>query len=42
MGKDSYLLFGTFVTRLSDAQADSPIVESRMQPFAYFGYSIAY
>jgi len=42
VGKDSYLLFGTFVTRLSDAQADSPIVESRMQPFAYFGYSIAY
>jgi outer membrane protein len=42
VGKDSYLLFGTFLTRLSDEQADSPIVETRMQPFAYFGYSIAY
>lgn len=42
VGKDSYVLFGTFVTRLSDEQADSPIVETRMQPFAYLGYSIAY
>lgn len=41
-GKDSYVLFGTSVTRLSDQQADSPIVETRMQPFAYLGYSIAY
>jgi len=42
VSKDSYLLFGAFVTRLSDEQADSPIVETRMQPFAYLGYSIAY
>lgn len=42
VGKDSFLLFGTAVTRLSDEQANSPIVETRMQPFAYFGYSIAY
>ncbi|OYY49227.1 MAG: MltA-interacting MipA [Methylophilales bacterium 28-44-11] len=42
VGKDSYLLFGTSVTRLGDEQANSPIVETRMQPFAYFGYSIAY
>jgi MipA family protein len=42
VGNDSYLLFGTFLTRLSDAQANSPIVETRTQPFAYFGYSIAY
>ncbi len=42
VGKDSYVLFGTSVTRLSDEQADSPIVETRMQPFAYLGYSIAY
>jgi MipA family protein len=42
VSKDNYLLFGTFLTRLSDEQAYSPIVETRMQPFAYFGYSIAY
>jgi outer membrane protein len=42
VSKDSYLLFGTFVTRLSNEQADSPIAETRMQPFAYVGYSIAY
>lgn len=42
VGKDSYVLFGTSVTRLSDEQADSPIVETRMQPFAYLGYAIAY
>lgn len=40
--KDSFVLFGTSVTRLSDEQATSPIVETRMQPFAYLGYSIAY
>jgi outer membrane protein len=42
VGKDSFVLFGTAVTRLSDEQANSPIVETRMQPFAYLGYSIAY
>ncbi len=42
LNNDSYLLFGTSITRLGDEQADSPIVETRMQPFAYFGYSIAY
>ena len=42
VGEDSFVLFGTSVTRLSDEQADSPIVETRMQPFAYLGYSIAY
>lgn len=42
VGKDSFVLFGTSVTRLSDEQANSPIVETRMQPFAYLGYSIAY
>jgi outer membrane protein len=42
VGKDSFVLFGTSITRLSDEQANSPIVETRMQPFAYLGYSIAY
>lgn len=42
VGKDSFVLFGTSLTRLSDEQANSPIVETRMQPFAYFGYAIAY
>lgn len=42
VGTDSFVLFGTSVTRLSDEQANSPIVETRMQPFAYLGYSIAY
>lgn len=42
VGNHSYLLFGTAITRLGDEQANSPIVETRMQPFAYFGYSIAY
>jgi len=42
VGNDSFLLFGAALTRLSNAQADSPIAETRMQPFAYFGYSIAY
>jgi MipA family protein len=40
--RDHYLLFGTFITRLGDEQANSPIVETRIQPFAYVGYSIAY
>jgi outer membrane protein len=38
----SYLLFGASVTRLGDQQADSPIVETRTQPFAFIGYSIPY
>jgi MipA family protein len=42
VGKDSCLLFGGAITRLGNQQADSPIVETRMQPFAYFGYSFAY
>lgn len=42
VGKDSFVLFGTSVTRISDEQANSPIVETRMQPFAYLGYSLAY
>lgn len=42
VGNKSYLLFGTSVTRLGDQQADSPIVETRIQPFAYVGYSVAY
>lgn len=42
LSADSYLLFGGAVTRLSDAQADSPIAETRIQPFAYVGYAIAY
>jgi outer membrane protein len=40
--KNSFMLFGTSVTRLSDEQAKSPIVETRMQSFAYLGYSISY
>jgi outer membrane protein len=40
--QDQFLLFGTAITRLGDQQADSPIVETRMQPFAYVGYSIAF
>jgi outer membrane protein len=42
VNNDSFLLFGTSITRLSDAQANSPIVETRMQPFAYLGYSITF
>ncbi|MDP3086715.1 MAG: MipA/OmpV family protein [Methylotenera sp.] len=42
LDKESFVLFGTSVTRLSNEQANSPIVETRMQPFAYLGYSIAY
>ena len=42
VGTNSYILFGAAVTRLGDQQANSPIVETRFQPFAYLGYSIAY
>lgn len=42
VGNNSFLLFGAAVTRLSDAQADSPITETRMQPFAYFGYTMSF
>lgn len=35
-------LFGAFVTRLSHAQYDSPITETRLQPLAYIGYSIPF
>jgi outer membrane protein len=41
-GNDTFLLFGGALTRLSDEQANSPIAETRMQPFGYVGYSIAY
>lgn len=36
-GKGS-ALFGLTITRLGGAQADSPIVETRIQPLAYIGY----
>lgn len=39
---DRYFLFGASVTRLSDEQANSPIVQTRMQPFAFIGYSMTY
>lgn len=42
IGKESFLLFGGSITRLSNEQANSPIVETRTQPFVYVGYSIAY
>jgi MipA family protein len=42
VGTNNYILFGASVTRLGDQQANSPIVETRLQPFAYLGYSIAY
>ncbi len=42
VGKESFVLFGASLSRLSDEQANSPIVETRMQPFGYLGYSIAY
>lgn len=42
LSDNSYLLFGGALTRLGNAQADSPIVETRMQPFSYFGYSMAF
>lgn len=42
VSQDSYLLFGGSLTRLGDAQADSPITETRIQPFAYFGYAVAF
>ena len=42
VGTNSYILFGAAVTRLGDQQANSSIVETRFQPFAYLGYSIAY
>lgn len=42
VGTSHYILFGASMTRLGDQQANSPIVETRLQPFAYLGYSIAY
>lgn len=36
------LLFGAFVTRLSNAQNDSPITETRLQPLIYIGYSMPF
>lgn len=35
-------LFGAFINRLSQAQTDSPIVETRIQPLMYVGYSIPF
>lgn len=40
--KDHSLLFGAFVTRLSNTQRNSPITETRLQPMAYVGYSIPF
>ena len=37
-GQRGSVLFGLMATRLGDAQADSPIVETRLQPLAYLGY----
>lgn len=37
-GERGSVLFGLMVTRLGNAQADSPIVETRIQPLAYVGY----
>ena len=42
VGANNFILFGTSITRLGNQQAESPIVETRLQPFAYLGYSIAY
>lgn len=42
VGLNNYILFGASITRLGDQQANSPIVDTRLQPFAYLGYSIAY
>lgn len=38
VGNRGSLLFGLMATRLGNAQADSPIVETRIQPLAYTGY----
>ena len=38
VGNRGSLLFGLMATRLGNAQADSPIVETRIQPLAYAGY----
>lgn len=38
VGDRGSLLFGLMATRLGNAQADSPIVETRIQPLAYAGY----
>lgn len=35
-------LFGAMLNRLSRAQADSPIVETRSQPLLYMGYSVPF
>lgn len=38
VGERGSLLFGLMATRLGDAQANSPITETRFQPLAYLGY----
>ena len=38
VGQRGSVLFGLMATRLGGAQADSPIVETRIQPLAYAGY----
>lgn len=38
VGNRGSVLFGLMATRLGNAQADSPIVETRIQPLAYAGY----
>lgn len=42
LGPKNALLFGAMITRLSDAQANSPIVETRNQPLVYGGYAISF
>lgn len=39
MGRDSHVLFGLTLTRLGNTTADSPIVETRIQPLIYGGYA---
>ena len=38
VGQRGSVLFGLMATRLGNAQAESPIVETRLQPLAYLGY----
>lgn len=40
--KTHSFLFGAFATRLSDAQNNSPITETRLQPLLYLGYSMPF
>lgn len=42
VGQRGSLLFGLMASRLSDTQADSPIVETRIQPLIYGGYALTF